>query len=199
MVVNQANQNSMGGGFQADPMMSSIQKSLIAETISGARKVASLNEPSRPFTPGDLPRHLFQGDDYSNRPGSSYKINNVVTQAADEFTKSHKFNSTATSGDFSQSSKAGGASTTGDVLNIMERASQQMKKPAFNSHLPVVGKPLKPMAAGASNLPIKPKPMQEAKPVPSATTSQSDKEQLSTLVSGMSEDAKLQEARNFNT
>jgi len=38
-------------------MMSALQKSLIAETIHGAR--ASLNEPSRPFTPGDLPRHLF--------------------------------------------------------------------------------------------------------------------------------------------
>ena len=48
--------------IQADPMMSAVQKSLIAETIHGAR--ASLHEPSRPFTPGDLPRHLFQGDDY---------------------------------------------------------------------------------------------------------------------------------------
>ena len=62
--------------IQADPMMSAVQKSLIAETIHGAR--ASLHEPSRPFTPGDLPRHLFQGDDYTNRPGSSYKINSVV-------------------------------------------------------------------------------------------------------------------------
>ena len=64
-------------------MMSAVQKSLIAETIHGAR--ASLNEPSRPFTPGDLPRHLFQGDDYQNRPGSSYKMNNVVGSAMDEF------------------------------------------------------------------------------------------------------------------
>jgi hypothetical protein len=38
-----------------------------------------LDEPSRPFTPGDLPRHLFSGDDYSNRPQSSYKISNAVT------------------------------------------------------------------------------------------------------------------------
>ena len=68
-----------------DPMMSAIQKSLIAETIHGAR--ASLHEPSRPFTPGDLPRHLFQGDDYQSiRPGSSYKMNNAaVGQAIDEF------------------------------------------------------------------------------------------------------------------
>ena len=69
--------------INADPMMSAVQKSLIAETIHGAR--ASLHEPSRPFTPGDLPRHLFQGDDYQNRPGSSYKMNNVVGQAIDDF------------------------------------------------------------------------------------------------------------------
>ena len=71
-------------------MMSQLQKSLIAETIYGARKVASLNEPSRPFTPGDLPRHLFQGDDYQNRPGSAFKKNDVANQAADEFQKSFK-------------------------------------------------------------------------------------------------------------
>ena len=72
----------------SDPMMSAVQKSLIAETIHGAR--ASLHEPSRPFTPGDLPRHLFQGDDYQNRPGSSYKMNNVVGQAVDEFQSAAK-------------------------------------------------------------------------------------------------------------
>ena len=73
-------------------MSSALQKSLIAETLSGARAhvgmnsgKASLNEPSRPFTPGDMSRHLFHGNDYSNRPGSSYKMNNVVKQAADEF------------------------------------------------------------------------------------------------------------------
>ena len=71
-------------------MSSALQKSLIAETLQGARAQvgsgkASLNEPSRPFTPGDMPRHLFHGNDYSNRPGSSYKMNNVIGQAADEF------------------------------------------------------------------------------------------------------------------
>ena len=95
--------------------MSAVQKSLIAETIQGAR--ASLHEPSRPFTPGDLPRHLFQGDDYSNRPGSSYKINSVVGQAADEFrsetkrignqgTSSHKSFSTTASKHSSQNTAA---------------------------------------------------------------------------------------------
>ena len=70
-------------------MMSALQRSLIAETLHGARaqvgvrgQKASLNEPSRPFTPGDMPRHLFHGNDYSNRPGSSYKMNNVHGEAA---------------------------------------------------------------------------------------------------------------------
>ena len=75
MAVPGGNQNSQDDAL-SDPMMSALQRSLIAETIQGAR--ASLHEPSRPFTPGDLPRHLFHGDDYSNRPGSSYKMNSVV-------------------------------------------------------------------------------------------------------------------------
>lgn len=76
------------GDFQADPMMTHLQKSLIAETIQHAR--ATLNEPSRPFTPGDLPRHLFQGNDYSNRPGSAFKNNSGAEQAADEFARSQR-------------------------------------------------------------------------------------------------------------
>ena len=48
------------------------------------------------MTPGDLPRHLFSGDDYANRPGSSYKMKNVVGQAIDEF-NSAIANTTATS------------------------------------------------------------------------------------------------------
>jgi len=73
------------GANKSDTMMSALQRSLIAETLQGARAhvgargtKASLNEPSRPFTPGDLPRHLFHGNDYSNRPGSSYKMNNII-------------------------------------------------------------------------------------------------------------------------
>jgi hypothetical protein len=72
------------GDEDQDAMMSALQKSLIAETLSGARAhvgvggKASLHEPSRPFTPGDMPRHLLYGNDYSNRPGSSYKMNNVI-------------------------------------------------------------------------------------------------------------------------
>ena len=64
----------------------SLQKSIIASTISGAR--ATLNEPSRPFTPGDLPRHLFAGNDYSERPGSAYKIGQVANDAIENFTRS---------------------------------------------------------------------------------------------------------------
>jgi hypothetical protein len=32
-----------------------------------------------------MPRHLLYGNDYNNRPGSSYKMNNVIGRAADEF------------------------------------------------------------------------------------------------------------------
>ena len=64
-------------------MMSTVQKSIIASIVQGAR--ASLHDNLRPVTPGDLPRHLFSGDDYTNRPGSSYKMKNVVGQAIDEF------------------------------------------------------------------------------------------------------------------
>ena len=63
--------------------MSTVQNSIIANIVSGAR--ASLHDNLRPVTPGDLPRHLFSGDDYTNRPGSSYKMKNVVGQAIDEF------------------------------------------------------------------------------------------------------------------
>lgn len=69
-----------------DPMALHLQKSIIASTISGAR--ATLNEPSRPFTPADLPRHLFSGNDYSERPGSAYKVGQVVNDAIENFTRS---------------------------------------------------------------------------------------------------------------
>jgi hypothetical protein len=63
-----------------------VQKSIISNIISGAR--ATLNEPSRPFTPADLPRHLFSGNDYSERPGSAYKIGQVANDAIETFTRS---------------------------------------------------------------------------------------------------------------
>ena len=91
------NARAMKQGYEGEQsdMDRALQNSLIAETLHGARKQigiggkASLNEPSRPFTPGDMPRHLFHGNDYTNRPGSSYKMNNVHMQAADEFASSH--------------------------------------------------------------------------------------------------------------
>jgi len=50
-----------------------------------------------------MPRHLFYGNDYSNRPGSSYKMSNVIGQAADEMASmSTSMNMT--------SGKSGGAS-----------------------------------------------------------------------------------------
>lgn len=128
-------------------MMSAVQKSLIAETLYGAR--ASLHEPSRPFTPGDLPRHLFQGDDYTNRPGSSYKISNAVTQAADEFQKSHKSLKTSSGGESKTTLQSTAKKQPEDVIGIMERASMNMPKKGMGfNHLPVVGKskPIKPLA-----------------------------------------------------
>lgn len=76
-----------------DPMALHLQKSIIASTISGAR--ATLNEPSRPFTPADLPRHLFSGNDYSERPGSAYKIGQVANDAIENFTRSSTAESSA--------------------------------------------------------------------------------------------------------
>lgn len=70
----QTNQNDFGedpDNVETDIMMSALQRSLIAETLQGARAhvsgrggKASLNEPTRPFTPGDLGRHLLHGNDY---------------------------------------------------------------------------------------------------------------------------------------
>lgn len=80
-----------------DTLQSTVLKSNIASTILGARQdmgKASLMEPSRPFTPGNLGRHLFSGDDYSNRPGSSYKIKSIIGQASEDFNRD--INSTMT-------------------------------------------------------------------------------------------------------
>lgn len=83
--MNQNDFGEDGEHMKSDTMMSALQRSLIAETLSGARAQvsarggkASLNEPSRPFTPGDLGRHLLHGNDYSNRPGSSYQNRDLI-------------------------------------------------------------------------------------------------------------------------
>ena len=51
--------------------------------MSGAR--ATLSNPTRPETPGNLPWHLFSENDYTDRPQSSYKISSLTEQAAEEF------------------------------------------------------------------------------------------------------------------
>eukprot|EP00347_Sterkiella_histriomuscorum_P012834 403367048 len=92
-----------------DPMMSTVQKSHIASILQGARStVGTGNEMTRPFTPGDLPRHLFSGDDYSNRPGSSYKMKNIVGQAIDEFTSAVGNQSTSQNTTTSSGNNGGG-------------------------------------------------------------------------------------------
>ena len=121
-------EGDMGEDQDQDAMMSALQKSLIAETLSGARAhiggKASLNEPSRPFTPGDMPRHLIYGNDYSNRPGSSYKMNNVIGQAADEFVNFSAVKTQANTESQYQKSMVGSE----EVLSIIERHSTQTKK-----------------------------------------------------------------------
>jgi hypothetical protein len=111
------NKRLMQQDGEDDVMMSALQKSLIAETLQGARAMkASLHEPSRPFTPGDMPRHLLYGNDYSNRPGSSYKMSNVIGQAADEFVSMGTAVKTQASDNQSE-----------DVLSIMERHQPQAR------------------------------------------------------------------------
>lgn len=67
----------------------------------------------------------------------------------------------------------------------MERASLNLKKGGGTfSHLPVVGKPIRP-------------PQQQSQTKQSVV--QTDKEMLSLLVSEMSEESKKQEAKKFNT
>jgi len=113
--------------------MSALQRSLIAETLQGARAhvsarggKASLNEPTRPFTPGDLGRHLLHGTDYSNRPGSSYQNRGLIGQAADEFasiTSGQGMNnfSSANKTKANTNSDSVSLSGTDEVLSIMEK------------------------------------------------------------------------------
>ena len=147
---NANNQNDFGDDpeqhlLQSDTMMSALQRSLIAETLQGARaqvsargNKASLNEPSRPFTPGDLGRHLLHGNDYSNRPGSSYQNRDFMSQAADEFasmtsgqgvnnfSSANKTKATTNSDSMSYGGFATG-NTSDDVLSIIEKHQPQSR------------------------------------------------------------------------
>jgi hypothetical protein len=75
-------------------MQQQLQKSLIASIVSGARATVN-GELSRPFTPGDMPRQLLKGDDYSIRPPSSYNMKGVMGEAMREFNS--EFNTTTSS------------------------------------------------------------------------------------------------------
>lgn len=110
-----------------------------------------------------------------------------MTQAADEFQKSHKSLKTSSGGESRTTLSSTAKKQQEDVINIMERANLSMTKkgPGLN-RLPVVGKskPVKPIAQTGNA--VKPQ------------INQSDKEQLSQLVLDMSEESKRQEARNFD-
>lgn len=68
---------------EQDPMSAKLQDSHISQILKGAR--ATLEEPTRPETPGDLPRHLFVGNDYADRPGSAIKTGSIAETAQQEF------------------------------------------------------------------------------------------------------------------
>ena len=105
-----------------DPMQLHLQKSIIASTLSGAR--ATLNEPSRPFTPADLPRHLFSGNDYSERPGSAYKVGQVASDALENFTRS----STAESNTKGMKPRPNSRSRKKPILEPIVRKKEPAKK-----------------------------------------------------------------------
>lgn len=105
-----------------DSMQLHLQKSIIASTISGAR--ATLNEPSRPFTPADLPRHLFSGNDYSERPGSAYKVGQVANDAIETFTRS----STSESNVKGVPNRPGSRSRKNPILEPIVRRPDSSKK-----------------------------------------------------------------------
>ena len=107
---------------KSDPMQSHLQKSIIKSIVSGAR--ATLNEPSRPFTPADLDRHLFSGNDYSERPGSAYKVGQVANDAIENFTRS----STAESGAKPIQPLRPGSRSRGTKLQPIVRNKEQPKK-----------------------------------------------------------------------
>lgn len=106
-----------------DPMALHLQKSIIASTISGAR--ATLNEPSRPFTPADLPRHLFSGNDYSERPGSAYKVGQVANDAIENFTRSSTAESNIKGG---VHPRPGSRSRKNPILEPIVRKKEPAKK-----------------------------------------------------------------------
>jgi hypothetical protein len=105
-----------------DPMQLHLQKSIIASTLSGAR--ATLNEPSRPFTPADLPRHLFSGNDYSERPGSAYKVGQIASDALENFTRS----STAESNTKGMKPRPNSRSRKNPILEPIVRKKEPVKK-----------------------------------------------------------------------
>ncbi len=138
-----------------DPMMSSLQKSHIASIIQNARSTVG-QEVSRPFTPGDLPRHLFSGNDYDNRPGSSYKMKNVVGQAIDEFTSAVGNQSFATSATSNQGSTASNAKIQmvrsgskgkdqQNILNVLQK--HDMTRPRGGQLAPIHKETIKPLGA----------------------------------------------------
>lgn len=144
-----------------DPMQLHLQKSIIASTISGAR--ATLNEPSRPFTPADLGRHLFSGNDYSERPGSAYKVGQVVNDAIENFTRSSTAQSS--SGSIPQL-RPGSRSRKNPILEPIVRKKEPAKKTKITLKNSTSGETPIVRNAFKGNQPIKVMKIKSANPVP---------------------------------
>ena len=140
-------------GPDHDPMMIHLQKSIIASTISGAR--ATLNEPSRPFTPADLPRHLFSGNDYSERPGSAYKIGQVAKDAIENFTRSSTAESLSS---VTALPRANSRSRKNPILEPIVREDKKVdkkQKVVLKKNIPGDSSSVKPLNTFKGNKPIK--------------------------------------------
>ncbi len=121
----------------------------------------------------------------------------MATQAADEFAKSSMARSTA-QGDSRTTLNSSGVKNLSsnesapaiDVLDLMNRVPLQ-KKQSFGGLAPVIGKPVKPAQI--------PTAAPQAKPKAPQPKTQSEQDQLSMLVKGMSEESKRQEAAKFDS
>jgi len=72
-----SNDTSNNGNRAKTPPLSSIpiNKSAICNVLAEVR--ATIQNPSRPFTPRDAERKLFTEADYNSRPSSAFALNSL--------------------------------------------------------------------------------------------------------------------------
>ena len=140
-------------GPDHDPMQIHLQKSIIASTISGAR--ATLNEPSRPFTPADLPRHLFSGNDYSERPGSAYKVGQVAKDAIENFTRSSTAESSSSTAALPRANSRSRKNPILEPIVREDKKVDKIQKVVLKKGIPSDPKAIKSLNTFKGNKPIK--------------------------------------------